>query len=239
MEESDLRIIRKSPLFRNLTEEQMKEVLQDGVAAVRTLGRGERVFSESDRPDAIRMLLSGEVIVAKDTPGGKRSVLTVIDSPGELFGEIYAFRSAPTYGMYAECTERSRILSLSVSIFRIPDTAEGGEKGEKPDSRRMETALKLSSSLLHIFAEKAFQMNRRLRILGGASIREKVARFLLDRQRDGSRVSVMSREDMADYLNVTRPSLSREIGAMVRDGILDVRGHEIIILDQNALEDYT
>ncbi len=51
-------------------------------------------------------------------------------------------------------------------------------------------------------------MNRRLRIVGGASIREKEARYLLDRQKGGNRVAVMSREDLADYLNVTRPSLA-------------------------------
>ena len=220
MEENDLQIIRQIPLFRSLDEEQVRNVLQEGFSTVRAFGRGERVFSESDRPDKIRILLSGEVTVAKDTPGGKRSVLAVIDRPGDMFGEIYAFRNLDSYGMYAECTESSRILSLDICVLQIPVREEVGRKQEFRDMRDMETALKISSSLLQIFAEKAFQMNRRLRILGGTSIREKVARYLLDRQKGGNRVAVMSREDLADYLNVTRPSLSREISAMIHDGIL-------------------
>lgn len=238
MEENDLQIIRQSPLFRSLDEEQVRNVLQEGFSTVRAFGRGERVFSESDRPDKIRILLSGEVTVAKDTPGGKRSVLAVIDRPGDMFGEIYAFRNLDSYGMYAECTESSRILSLDICVLQIPVREEVGRKQEFRDTRDMETALKISSSLLQIFAEKAFQMNRRLRILGGTSIREKVARYLLDRQKGGNRVAVMSREDLADYLNVTRPSLSREISAMIHDGILAACGHDLVILNQKALEEY-
>ena len=238
MEENDLQIIRQSPLFRSLDEEQVRNVLQEGFSTVRAFGRGERVFSESDRPDKIRILLSGEVTVAKDTPGGKRSVLAVIDRPGDMCGEIYAFRNLDSYGMYAECTESSRILSLDICVLQIPVREEVGRKQEFRDMRDMETALKISSSLLQIFAEKAFQMNRRLRILGGTSIREKVARYLLDRQKSGNRVAVMSREDLADYLNVTRPSLSREISAMIHDGILAACGHDLVILDQKALEEY-
>ena len=238
MEENDLQIIRQSPLFRSLDEEQVRNVLQEGFSTVRAFGRGERVFSESDRPDKIRILLSGEVTVAKDTPGGKRSVLAVIDRPGDMFGEIYAFRNLDSYGMYAECTESSRILSLDICVLQIPVREEVGRKQEFRDMRDMETALKISSSLLQIFAEKAFQMNRRLRILGGTSIREKVARYLLDRQKGGNRVAVMSREDLADYMNVTRPSLSREISAMIHDGILAACGHDLVILDQKALEEY-
>ena len=165
-------------------------------------------------------------------------MLAVIDRPGDMFGEIYAFRNLDSYGMYAECTDSSRILSLDICVLQIPVREEVGRKQEFRDMRDMETALKISSSLLQIFAEKAFQMNRRLRILGGTSIREKVARYLLDRQKGGNRVAVMSREDLADYLNVTRPSLSREISAMIHDGILAACGHDLVILDQKALEEY-
>ena len=235
MDEQYLQIIKKSILFRNLEEKQIRMVLRNGFGTVRSCGKGERVFSETDRPDKIWFLLSGEVLVAKDSPGGKRSVLAVISNPGDMFGEIYAFRNLSEYGMYAECTRESTVLSLDICALQIP---VGGEKPELQSREEMEIALKISESLLQIFAEKAFQMNRRLRILGGASLREKIARYLLDRQGQGNRVKVMAREDMADYLNVTRPSLSREISAMIHDGILDTSGRDMIILDQEALESY-
>ena len=48
----------------------------------------------------------------------------------------------------------------------------------------------------------------------------------------------MPREEMADYLTVSRPALSRELGNMVREGILKIDGRDLVILDQEALEEY-
>ena len=84
-------------------------------------------------------------------------------------------------------------------------------------------------------------MNRRLKVLGGASLRGKIVRFMLERQKKDKGINapimLLPREEMADYLNVTRPSLSRELGNMVRDGLISVKGKKVVILDQEGLED--
>lgn len=49
---------------------------------------------------------------------------------------------------------------------------------------------------------------------------------------------MMNREQMADYLSVTRPSLSREISAMAQEGIIAVDGSLLRVLDQERLEEY-
>ncbi len=41
---------------------------------------------------------------------------------------------------------------------------------------------------------------------------------------------------MADFLNVTRPSLSREMGAMIEEGILSLNGKILKVVNQEALE---
>ena len=93
---------------------------------------------------------------------------------------------------------------------------------------------------------------RRLRILGATGIRGKVARFIVEQQETeskenqslpairgkGNRALMMNREQMADYLSVTRPSLSREISAMAQEGIIAVDGSLLRVLDQERLEEY-
>ena len=54
----------------------------------------------------------------------------------------------------------------------------------------------------------------------------------------GNRALMMNREQMADYLSVTRPSLSREISAMAQEGIIAVDGSLLKVLDQERLEEY-
>ena len=41
---------------------------------------------------------------------------------------------------------------------------------------------------------------------------------------------------MADYLNITRPSLSRELGKMQEEGILELSRRQILVKDQEKLE---
>lgn len=220
-----VRILQQSRLCRNMTEEEIDELLKDYRCQIKEVRKKETVLEELDCPDSIYVLLSGEVLIAKDTPGGKRMILTKLDKPGTLFGEIYAFMELKQYEMYVQALCDSRVLVISYTLF-------ADENGSR-------LAGILRENMLHIFAEKAYDLNRRLRVLSGASLREKIAHFLLERQdEDGIIRMTLSREEMADYLNVTRPSLSRELGNMDKEGILSIEGRSIVILNQDALENY-
>ena len=82
-------------------------------------------------------------------------------------------------------------------------------------------------------------MNQKLRVLGGGGIREKIACFLVEQQDKEGRINgSFSREEMADYLNVARPSLSRELGKMQKEGIISLERRQIQIKDQKRLEEY-
>ena len=98
---------------------------------------------------------------------------------------------------------------------------------------------KIRNNLLTVFANKAYRMNQKLRVLGGGVIREKIACFLVEQQDKEGRInSSFSREEMADYLNVARPSLSRELGKMQQEGIISLKRRQIQIKDQKRLEEY-
>lgn len=45
-------------------------------------------------------------------------------------------------------------------------------------------------------------------------------------------------EVMADYMGVTRPSLSRELGKMQAEGLIRLDGRRIVVTDQDGLERY-
>ena len=65
-----------------------------------------------------------------------------------------------------------------------------------------------------------------------------IAKMILFSIGDKSSMSVsMSRQEMADFLNAARPSLSRELMRMQNDGLITVEGRKITIKDRNALEE--
>ena len=192
-----LGVLKRSRLCRNLEEGEMERLLvKEGT--VRSFSRGERVFQETDRPEAVYVLLDGSVIIAKETFSGKRILLTQLEMPGVLFGEVYAFMEKSSYDMYVEAAEKTQV-----------------------------------------FAEKAYNMNQKLRILGSGTLRERIVRFLVECQDSEGVIHMsLSREEMADHLNITRPSLSRELGKMQEEGILELSRRQILVKDQEKLEFY-
>ena len=70
--------------------------------------------------------------------------------------------------MYVETLTQTSVLIMSSRIFT--------DREENSLSR------KLRENLLEVFAGKAYNMNRKLRILGSGSLRERIVRFLVECQ---------------------------------------------------------
>ena len=73
------------------------------------------------------------------------------------------------------------------------------------------------------------------------TIRGKISKFLLE-ESDKINSTTFSlnfnRQKMAEFLNVSRPSLSRELSRLKAEGIIDFYKETMKILDKKALEDY-
>ena len=203
-----------------MSDADINWLLSDERSVIRHFPKGAFIFKELDRPGQVYVLLDGKVVIAKGTLSGKRILITRIEQSGEMFGEVYAFLGKACYPMYAEAAEDTSVLIVDNDIFF-------GEDGGQPRA-----AQKMRNNLLTVFANKAYRMNQKLRVLGGGGIREKIACFLVEQQDKEGRINgSFSREEMADYLNVARPSLSRELGKMQQEGISSLERRQIQIKD--------
>ena len=81
---------------------------------------------------------------------------------------------------------------------------------------------------------------RKVRLLTLQTVREKVARFLLEETRHcGGETIVLkhSRQEIADTFAVTKFSLQRCLNAFVQEGLIDISGKTISIINKRALAD--
>lgn len=72
-------------------------------------------------------------------------------------------------------------------------------------------------------------------------MREKLCRYLaeLSRQKGSESFNMdMSRNELADFLNVSRPSMSRELGRMRDEGMIEFSRGSISILQVEKLREY-
>ena len=95
----------------------------------------------------------------------------------------------------------------------------------------------ITRNMLEIQSEKNFSMTRKLHLLAGTTLKERIALWLLDQASENGVVRlIMNREELADYLGTTRPSLSRELMKMQQEGFITVEKNVIRISDRRALE---
>ena len=69
-------------------------------------------------------------------------------------------------------------------------------------------------------------------------MREKLATFLLresEKQKSKTFQVIPNRNELAEFLNVSRPSMCRELGRMKEEGILDFYQNSFRILNMEAL----
>lgn len=80
----------------------------------------------------------------------------------------------------------------------------------------------------------------RLKTLSRKTVRERFVVYLLEhRKKNTTTVNIIHNQaTLAEYLNVTRPALSKEINKMIKEGIIEMEGKTVRILDKTLLEKY-
>lgn len=226
MEASACEILRCSMLTAGMTDEEIEELLASSKVHRQHYSRGEILFYDGDMPKYLYIHLKGEVHILKDTVSGRRIFISEVSEPGDMFGEVYNVLGQP-YDIYVEAVEASDVLMIASDYFTIDNAG------------MTRSALLVQRNLMRIFAKKAYFMHGRIKVLASGSLREKIVRFLFQIMKpDGTAMLMATREYLAAYLAVTRPSLSRELGAMQREGLLAVSGKRIKVLDMARFEAY-
>lgn len=95
-------------------------------------------------------------------------------------------------------------------------------------------------NMISNLAEKAMLLNKKIEYLMIKSMRGKIAAYLVGIYRNTNRLEInlpYNRNELADYLGVSRPSMSRELGRMRDEGLIEFEGRRIVLKDIEALSD--
>ncbi len=212
-------------LFKNLTNEEIDSVMECSEAKIRKYEKNEIIFNVDDRADKVYILIEGSVAICRDSALGERTIINLFEEQGEMFGEVYIFLDKDSYDYYALCAKKSEILEIPKIFFYVTCSKCCGHHS------------KLIFNMLNILASKAYYLTQKNNLLSSSSLRQKIARYLIINE--SKKVSVnMSREEMAHFLNVARPSLSRELINMQTEGLISLNGKTVSILNKNKLEKF-
>ncbi len=222
-QETDNILDRLAPISQIMTEEQKRELLQ--CIEIRKYKKNEVIYSEGDVPQYFHCLIRGKVKIFKEGVGGRNQIVHLL-KPVEYFG-YRAYLANENYITSSAAFEPAVICLIPVQIFE----------------KWLNSNPKLSAYFIQLFATEMGVLNRHVVSLTQKHLRGRLAEsllFLKDTfgvERDGQTLSAkLSRADLGDLSNMTTSNAIRTLSAFCEEGILEVNGRDIKILDEETLK---
>lgn len=190
----------------------------------RTLKRGDRLFRTGDALGAVYVASEGAFKTVVVNESGEEHVLG-FQLPGELFG-LDAVGSGH-HRCEAIALEESRVCELPFSS--LADVAS-----QLPGLQRQ---------LLRVMGQSADRDQDHVGLLSRRQASERVATFLQGLAHRFQRLGhsavdfhlPMSRDEIARYLGLALETVSRGFSRLHEDGVIEVRGRRVQVLDVQAL----
>lgn len=205
----DMISIQKMAIFRGLDEMEVNEAVRFLHAEEKAFRKGQVIFNAGKKTSCMGLVLEGSVTIESNDLWGNRTILSHV-AAGQFFAETYALLKAEPLLVDVRANEKSRILFMSISSLN--DT-----------SAPSPWQAKLIRNLLIISAQKNLVLSGRSFHTASKSIRGRVMSYLntVALQKKSTSFDIpFDRQQLADYLNVERSALSKELGKMQQDGII-------------------
>lgn len=93
-------------------------------------------------------------------------------------------------------------------------------------------------NFLGLLSDRLLMLNKKVKMLSLENIRQKIGYFLMEeykKQKSNIIKVSLSRKEMAEYMGIPRPSLSRELSKMREEEIINFDREVIIIKDMSTL----
>lgn len=204
-------LLAASPLFANLSANELETMINCLQVKVLTYKKHSYITVEGEPFTGLGVLLIGEAAVIKENAAGNRNVMTVLRA-GDIFGEMIAFSRKNAW-------PASVVAQTDCSVIFLPSDKIAGKC-----PKACESHAQLIKNLLAILSEKALLLHRKVQYLTINSLRGKISTYLYEQHKaTGKNVFnlALNRNDLADFLSVSRTALSREMGRMRDEGIIE------------------
>lgn len=221
--ESMIRLLNKSCLFNHLSVEETERLLKDVTSGIRCYKKNEVIFSPFHPADTLGIILEGSIDAQKIFASGK--VITVSRRfPYDLIADASIFANISYYPSTVSACENSRIWLVNKANLLKLFTRDN----------------RIMVKFLESVSNRALALNSVIEILSLNSVPAKIAYFLTMEQKKQKSSTIMlkyPKKSLAEQINVSRPTLSRELKKMQLGGIISCHKRTIKIHSLEKLAD--
>ena len=206
-----------SPLFQGLSAEEWAALEQSGCLRTKSYPRHAVIFHAGEQVHALGVVLRGTVHIENLDLWGSKSILSSI-SAGQAFAETYAFCGEPLMVdvlAAADC----EVLFLDTAALARPHAEHSWQD-------------RLLRNLLRVSMKKNLTLSRRILCTAPKTVRGRLLTYLSGQavQAGGMEFDLpFNRQQLADYLNLDRSALSKELCRMRDEGLLTFRKNHFVL----------
>ncbi len=220
-------VLRKSGLFRGIPLALVERAMQEMELFITAYRKRDIIVTEGNPLAQCGFMLSGEAAYVKYTASGDRTLVEHIGA-GRLFGEVLLFSTAP------KLWPATLVARTDCAVLFIPAEWMLGQKTLPylPYHQMM-------ANTLEAICDRTVSLFDFLGCFKTRTIRGKISSYLYQQYLAGKSTVIelpFDRDEWADLLFVPRPSLSRELSNMKKDGLIDYYKSSIHILNIRGLQ---
>lgn len=210
-------------LFKLLSVEEISELLPKITYSIKSYKKNEVIFSPHQASNYLGIILTGSVDVQKIFASGK-AITVNRRFRMELIADASLFAGIEHYPSTISACENCQILLINknalLKLFSLDE--------------------RIMINFLECVSNKVLGLNNTIEILSLSSVPSKIAYFLIlekKKQKSNTITLQFSKKSLAEHLNVSRPTLSRELQKMQQTGIISFQKRTIKILNIEGLEE--
>ena len=207
-------------IFHSMSEKEIDEALLTLTANEKKYPKGASVLHAGDTTEQMGLVLEGSVTIENNDIWGNKTILSHVGTGG-FFAETYGLLPDEPLLVDVVTNEKSRILFLRIGSLRNMDISS------------TPWAYKVINNLLTISMHKNLTLSGRSFHTSPKTIRGRVMSYLdtISLRTGNLEFDIpFDRQQMADYLNVERTALSKELTRMESDGLIRFRKNHFEIL---------
>ncbi|MHC1720854.1 MAG: Crp/Fnr family transcriptional regulator [Clostridiaceae bacterium] len=216
--------LKKCIIFQNIEENKLQTILKEISAKAEKYSKNQTIALEGDACNSIGIVLEGTVEIQKIFLSGKTLTISKL-SQGDIFGEVIVFSKFKVYPSTIAASSKATVMFISRNEI----------------SRICTMDTDVLTNFMELLSGKILMLNNKIKNLSFDTLREKICSYLMDeyqKQKSKNIFLPLSRKELAEYLGVQRPSLSREFINMKDEGLIDFYRNNVTLLDVSAIENY-
>ncbi|WP_069649408.1 Crp/Fnr family transcriptional regulator [Caloranaerobacter ferrireducens] len=217
-------VLRKTKFFRNFSDKDIITLFNENNYKIKDYPKRTIIYLQNQKCKSFDMILKGIVTIKTIDENGK--VLTVSEfKTGDTIGGNLLFADCNNYPMMVEAKTETTLLHMDKELVL----------------RFCHTDMNFSNELLRSISNKILIIGTKLKSVTMKTIRQQIIEFLVNQYYIQNTLEIklnMSKKEWAEKLGVQRPSLSRELSKMKKEGLIDYNRKIIYIKNLDIIKNY-